>query len=163
MAYIANYLYWSVNRPRLAIEALLDAHRREVLDEAGQSRLVEFLRRQNRFAESIPVLDPMVERRPDKLQYRVWLMNGYFKTNRPWQLAEILAKRPTPAFTRRTAGTRPPWPLWAKVALKTYFTNSRSRTCKKRSPIASGRGPIAASATARSRITTIGSPGPTPG
>ena len=43
-----------------AIEILLDAHRREVLDEGGQSRLVELLRNQNRFAETISILEPLV-------------------------------------------------------------------------------------------------------
>ena len=47
--YIAEYLYWGLDHYPRAIEILLDAHRREVLDEAGQSRLVEFLRLQNRY------------------------------------------------------------------------------------------------------------------
>ena len=63
-----------------AIEILADAHRREVLDEGGQSRLVEYLRHENRFAETISILEPLVARRPNNLQYRVWLMNAYFKT-----------------------------------------------------------------------------------
>ena len=73
-----------------AIEILLDAHRREVLDEGGQSKLVEFLRSQNRFAETIPILEPLVQRRPDNLQYRVWLMNAWFKTGKPERLAKLL-------------------------------------------------------------------------
>ena len=136
--YAANYLYWSVNRPRLAIEALLDAHRREVLDEAGQSRLVEFLHGQDRFGESIGILEPLVERRPDNLRYRVLLMWDYFKTNRPRQLAKLLA-RPTPTSTRRTAGTKMPWPPWATVAWKAGFIRNRSLTCRKRFRTASGQ------------------------
>ncbi len=88
--YIAEYLYWGLDHYPRAIEILLDAHRREVLDEAGQSRLVEFLRLQNRFAESIPILEPLVQRRPDNLQYRVWLMNAYFKTGKPKRLGQAL-------------------------------------------------------------------------
>ncbi len=88
--YIAEYLYWGLDHYPRAIEILLDAHRREVLDEGGQSKLVEFLRSQNRFAETIPVLEPLVQRRRDNLQYRVWLMNAYFKVGKPEQLARLL-------------------------------------------------------------------------
>ncbi len=91
--YIANYLYDGLcyHRGR-AIEILLDAHRREVLDEQGQSRLVVFLQGDQRFAESIPILEPLVDRRPDNLQYRVWLMHAYFKTGQPRQLMDLLKK-----------------------------------------------------------------------
>ena len=65
--YIAEYLYWGLDHYPRAIEILLDAHRREVLDEGGQSRLVEFLRGQNRFAETIPILEPLVQRRRRQL------------------------------------------------------------------------------------------------
>ncbi|MGA2032621.1 MAG: VIT domain-containing protein [Thermoguttaceae bacterium] len=88
--YIAEYLYWGLDHYPRAIEILLDAHRREVLDEGGQSRLVEFLRYQNRFAETTAILEPLVQRRRDNLQYRVWLMNAYFKTGKPQQLATLL-------------------------------------------------------------------------
>ena len=39
--YIAEYLFSGLDHYPRAIEILLDAHRREVLDEGGQSRLVE--------------------------------------------------------------------------------------------------------------------------
>ena len=45
---------------------------------------------QNRFAETIPILEPLVQRRPDNLQYRVWLMNAWFKTGKPERLAKLL-------------------------------------------------------------------------
>ena len=56
--YVAEYLYSALDHYPRAIEILLDAHRREVLDDGGQSRLVEYLRGQNRFAETIPILEP---------------------------------------------------------------------------------------------------------
>jgi predicted Zn-dependent protease len=90
--YIAEYLHGGLEHYGRAIEILLDAHRREVLDESGQSRLVEYLREQNRFAETLPILEPLVARRPDNLQYRVWLMNAYFKTAQPKPLADLLQK-----------------------------------------------------------------------
>ena len=88
--YIADYLFSGLDHHSRAIEILLDAHHREVLDEAGQSKLVDFLRYQKRFAESIPILEPLLERRPDNLQYRVWLMNAYFQTGKPERLAKLL-------------------------------------------------------------------------
>jgi tetratricopeptide (TPR) repeat protein len=88
--YIAEYLYHGLDHYGRAIEILLDAHRREVLDENGQSRLVQFLHRQKRFAESVPVLEPLVARRPDNLQYRMWLMHAYFKTGQPQRLMALL-------------------------------------------------------------------------
>ena len=88
--YIADYLFAGLDHYGRAIEILLDAHRRELLDDSGQSKLVEYMRLRNRFAESIPLLEPLVQRRPDNLQYRVWLMNAYFKTGKPQQLAELL-------------------------------------------------------------------------
>ncbi len=88
--YIADYLFAGLDHYQRAIELLLDAHRRGVLDEGGQSKLVGFLRLRSRFAETIPILEPLVKRWPDNLQYRVWLMNAYFKTGKPQQLAEFL-------------------------------------------------------------------------
>ena len=90
--YIAEYLHHCLDHYDRAIDILLDAHRREVLDEQGQSRLVQFLHRQRRFAESISILEPLVDRRPDNLPYRVWLMHACFETHQPRQLADLLKK-----------------------------------------------------------------------
>ncbi len=88
--YIAEYFYWGVARHARAIEILLAAHEQKILDESGQSTLVDFLRRQNRFAETIPILQPLVELRPENMQYRVWLMNGYFHVGRQKDLLALL-------------------------------------------------------------------------
>src|SRR5208337_3846277 len=64
--------------------------RREVLDEGGESKLIEFLRSENRFAETTAILEPLVQNRPGNLQYRVWLMNAWFKTGKPERLARLL-------------------------------------------------------------------------
>ena len=88
--YIAEYLYGGLDHYGRAIEILMDAHRRKVLAEDGLSELVGYLRAQNRFVETIPLLEPLVQRRPDNLQYRVWLMNAYFKTNHPELLTVLL-------------------------------------------------------------------------
>ena len=92
VVYIAQYFYHGLHRFNRAIEILLTAHGDKILDESGQSQLVQFLQLQNRFAESIPVLLPLVETRPDNIQYRVWLMHAYFCTNHPSELAELLKR-----------------------------------------------------------------------
>jgi len=88
--YIAEYFYWGVARHARSIEILLAVHEQKILDENGQSTLVDFLRRQNRFAETIPILQPLVELRPENMQYRVWLMNGYFHVGRQKDLLALL-------------------------------------------------------------------------
>jgi len=90
LSYIAEYLYHGLDRHARAIEILLDAHRREILDESGQSRLVQFLHWQNRYGESIPILEPLVQRRPDNVQYRTWLLHAYFRTKQPAKLLALL-------------------------------------------------------------------------
>ena len=88
--YIAEYLFYGVHRQARAIELLLDAQRRELLDESGQAQLVQYLHEQNRFAESIPILEPLVSRRPESLAYRVWLLHAYYKTAQLKRLADLL-------------------------------------------------------------------------
>jgi len=88
--YIADYFYWGVARHSRAIEILLAAHEQKILDESGQSTLVDFLRRQKRFAETIPILQPLVELRLENMQYRVWLMNAYFHVDRQKDLLALL-------------------------------------------------------------------------
>ncbi len=88
--YIAEYFYWGVARHSRAIEVLLAAHEQKILDESGQSTLVDFMRRQHRFAETIPILEPLVELRLENMQYRVWLMNAYFHVGRQNDLLALL-------------------------------------------------------------------------
>ena len=88
--YISDYLYWGLDRHARAIEILLSAYKDGILDEAGQSKLVAFLHRQQRYGESIPILEPLVERRPETMQYRVWLMQAYFRVGRQQDLLALL-------------------------------------------------------------------------
>jgi len=90
LTYVADYLFRGLERHGRAIEILQDAHRREVLDEDGQSRLVRFLEERNRDAESIPILEPLVQRRPDNVQYRVGLMHAYSRTQQREKLISTL-------------------------------------------------------------------------
>lgn len=94
--YIADYLYWGLGRHHRAIEVLFVAHNQNLLDEPGQAKLVDFLHYKKRFGESIALLQPLVQRRPANLDYRVRLMHAYFRTARK---AELLAQlKDTDAF-----------------------------------------------------------------
>jgi len=92
VVYVADYLYHGLSQRHRAVDVLLDAFRREVLDETGQQRLVDFAHWQNRFAETLPILEPLVERRPDNIQYRVWLMRAYWGTKQQARLLDALKK-----------------------------------------------------------------------
>lgn len=89
--HIADYLYHGLDLRGEAIEALFVVHRAEKLDESGQQQLIAYLHETERFGESIALLEPLVERRPDEINYRAQLMTAYFRTDRPAQLRELLA------------------------------------------------------------------------
>ncbi len=88
--YIAQYLWNGLNLRSRAIEMLLMANKDGVLDEGQQMQLVQYLHEENRFAESIPILEPLVVTRPDNMQYRTRLMTAYFHTKRPEQLRDLV-------------------------------------------------------------------------
>jgi Flp pilus assembly protein TadD len=89
--YVADYLFFGLERTGRAIEILFIAHRDKLLDEPGISKLVTFLHHDQRFGESIALLEPLVEAHPDNIQYRVWLMHAFFRTNRLAELQMLLA------------------------------------------------------------------------
>ena len=94
MQYIADYLYSGLGRKDQAIEFLFIANRDKVLDEGGRSKLVTFLhpewavRRIDRPC-SISHSSPRI---PGNLNYRVWLMHAFFRTNRKAELLALLKK-----------------------------------------------------------------------
>ena len=90
VADIAEYLYHGLNRYDRAIEMLLTAWRQDLLEESAQSQLIQYLHERNRHGESIAVLLPLVECHLDNVQYRVWLMHAYFRTQQPAQLLTLL-------------------------------------------------------------------------
>ncbi len=87
--YIAAYLCDGLDRDDRGIEMLLVAHGAGLLDENGQSMLVGYLHHRGRYGESIGFLLPLVELRPDNIQYRVLLMRAYFYSNRHDELAAL--------------------------------------------------------------------------
>jgi tetratricopeptide (TPR) repeat protein len=90
VAYIAQYLYWGLRRYDRAIEILFVANNAKLLDESGQWCLVDFLHHQERYGESIAILQHMVEWRPDNMRYRTALMHAYFRTKRQAELLGLL-------------------------------------------------------------------------
>jgi Flp pilus assembly protein TadD len=88
--YIADYFYWGLGKGDRAIEILFVARNQKLLEEAGEATLVYFLQREHRYAESIPILLPLVERRPAHLDYRVFLMRASFRTARQAELRALL-------------------------------------------------------------------------
>jgi predicted Zn-dependent protease len=94
--YIAEYFFWGLLHRNRAIEVLFAGHKRKLLDEAGRAQLVDYLHHQLRFGESIALLRPLVERRPENLRYRVLLMHAYFRTSKKVELLALL--KATDAF-----------------------------------------------------------------
>ena len=94
--YIAEYLFWGLGSHQRAIEIMLLAHDQKLLDENAQATLVTFLHNQSRYGESIALLEPLVERRPESLVFRVQLMHAYFHTERKVKLLALLKE--TDAF-----------------------------------------------------------------
>ncbi len=94
--YIADYFYQGLDRTSRAIDILVAAHKLQVLDEDGQSRLVNYLQAQNRYAESIPLLLALVKKRPTMPSDRVRLLSAYYHTNRSADLLAFLKE--TDAF-----------------------------------------------------------------
>lgn len=88
--YVAAYVYWSLDRKPRAIEMLSAAHAAKVLSEAGQWQLVDYLHQTGDYTASVPILAPLVDRRPDNLGYRTKLMHAYFRTGKNAELLALL-------------------------------------------------------------------------
>jgi hypothetical protein len=92
---VANYLRSGLNRSQRAIEVMLVAYRDGVLDEAAQNQLAQWLQSENRYPESIPILEPLVEQHPDSMHYRTMLMLAYHRAKRPQQLLDLVKNTDT--------------------------------------------------------------------
>jgi tetratricopeptide (TPR) repeat protein len=90
--YIAEYFYFGLEQHNRGIDILLAAHKDKVLNEGGQATLVDLLQRENRYGESVAVLQPLVESRPLNLNYRVLLMHAYFRTAQKAEMLALLAQ-----------------------------------------------------------------------
>ncbi len=90
--FVADYVWNGLRLYPRSIEILLVAYRAGILDEGAQVTLVERLQQQDRHAESIAILEPLVEARPDVMSYRTMLMLAYHRTQRPEQLAQLVTQ-----------------------------------------------------------------------
>ncbi len=88
--YIAQYLANGLGNYPRAIDMLAAAVRETSLDASGQSQLAEYLHHEQRFEESILVLEPLVERVPENIAYRTLLMRAYYQTRRNRELLKLL-------------------------------------------------------------------------
>ena len=66
-------------------------------------QLVDYLQAENRFGESIAILEPLVKDHPDAMQYRTRLMVAYFRSQQHDQLVDLV-KQTADHFHKR-------WPL----------------------------------------------------
>lgn len=87
---VARYFWSGLPKQDRAIEILLIAHRQTLLDAGAQQQLVNWLHERKRFAESIPIMEGLIALRPNQIEFRVLLMQAYFHSQRPQQLAELI-------------------------------------------------------------------------
>ncbi|MFQ5503343.1 MAG: tetratricopeptide repeat protein, partial [Planctomycetota bacterium] len=69
--YAARYLWHGLALRKPAIQVLAGAEERRILDAAGSYTLVTWLHEEKRFAESLPVLERLLEAHPDRIDYRL--------------------------------------------------------------------------------------------
>jgi tetratricopeptide (TPR) repeat protein len=89
---VAVYLRSGLLLRTRSCEVLLVAHSKGLLGDNDQFTLVSWLHEENRYAEMIPLLEPLVAAHPDQIKYRTELMVAYFHAKRPEQLIDLIAK-----------------------------------------------------------------------
>lgn len=90
VAYIANYFAHGLQMYPRAIALMFEAYRAGRLDDNQIYTLVNYLDHEQRFAETIPLLRPLVERYPGNLRYRTMLMHMYYRTGSKDELLALL-------------------------------------------------------------------------
>lgn len=89
VVHIANFVATLEKRTR-AIEMLLQADDDGILDLEGQLKLVEYLRHENRYVETIVLLERLSKRYPDTMTYRAQLIEAYHHAKRPEKVRQTL-------------------------------------------------------------------------
>ena len=87
--YVANFLF-QLDRKDRAVEMLFAAHKRGLLRDDGVQTLVGYLQSMHRYAETIALLEPLVAKRPDDINFRHLLLRAYHHTQRSEQLLALL-------------------------------------------------------------------------
>lgn len=89
VAYVADYLFYGLDKRSRAIEVMFIAHRRGILDNSGINTLGGYLNQANRYAEAAPLYELLVDREPENLGHRTHLMGAYHQSKRPQQVREV--------------------------------------------------------------------------
>ena len=90
--FVSNYLWGGLEHFRRAIEIRLIAQEKGVVSEADLYELTQWLHHQKRWAEAIPIIEPLVRSSPDTMKYRTMLLMSYARSSRPEQLDRLLAE-----------------------------------------------------------------------
>ncbi|MHB9068724.1 MAG: tetratricopeptide repeat protein, partial [Pirellulaceae bacterium] len=93
--YVAQYVAVGLKNYSRGIEMLLASLQQSTLDKDGQHKLVTWLHHENRYSESIPLLQEMMTRWPEDLEYRTMLMRAYHQTQRGTELLALLEQTVT--------------------------------------------------------------------
>ena len=88
--YIAQYLHGGLDLHDRAIALLIAMYDKDRLDESAWALLVNYLEGAGRWGEVIRYLVPLVEFRPDQLQYRLRLMRAYHHGGQQKELVATL-------------------------------------------------------------------------
>jgi tetratricopeptide (TPR) repeat protein len=86
--HVADYLYHGLKHRDRAIAILQEAHKAKLLNDEQLWKLVAFLHQSERYKETITLLQGLVQRQPDRLDYRTRLMRIYHQVK---QHADLLA------------------------------------------------------------------------
>ncbi|QDT33419.1 VIT domain-containing protein [Thalassoglobus polymorphus] len=90
--YVANYLNNGLSLHSRAIEILMDAKRRGLLDDSGTRTLVRFLHAQKMYLKSIPLLTELIENSPRDMSLRVLLLRSYHYTAKTDEVQTLLTE-----------------------------------------------------------------------
>lgn len=94
VTYIANYFWRGLEHRGRAIEIMFTALKDDLLDDNGKATLVGWLHDPNvkRYAESVAILEDLVERHAVNLRYRRELITAYHRTSREKQRSDLMAE-----------------------------------------------------------------------
>ncbi len=90
VVHIATYVWDTLDQRARAIEMLLESEDGGFLDLQGQLKLVEYLRHEKRYPETIALLERLSKRYPDTMTHRAQLIEAYHFAKRPEKAKETL-------------------------------------------------------------------------
>ena len=92
---VALFLYNNLGKRTRAIEVMLTAHKKGLLNTSQQYQVCQWMHYQDRYAESISLLESLVADSPDTIYYRTMLMIAYGHSNRKEQMRTLLTETDT--------------------------------------------------------------------